>query len=171
MPAGAMAAVVTERDGLSEGDVEPASPGDGRRHLRDLKSMGEAGALVVVGKDEHLGLAGQAPKRRTVQDAVPVPLKAGAEGIWLLRPGARAGAAGSSRARREADFLCSLPLLPTSRPDPPDWWCGALVGESNVETTNPPAVAGHSGGPLFGSLGDGQLRRHMTTVSGGCDDD
>ena len=59
-----VAAVVAEGDGLGQGDVEPEHAGDGRGDLGDLEGVGEAGALVVVGEHEHLGLAGQAAERR-----------------------------------------------------------------------------------------------------------
>ena len=58
----AVAAVVAEGDGLGEGHVEPAGPGDAGGHLGDLEGVGQPGPLVVVGEDEDLGLAGQAPE-------------------------------------------------------------------------------------------------------------
>jgi len=83
----AVAAVVAESDRLGEGDVEPQCARDGDRHLRHLERVGEAGALVVFWEDEHLRLAGQAPKRRSMQDAVAVALKAGAKGVGLFLRG------------------------------------------------------------------------------------
>ena len=80
-PPGAVPAVVAEGDGLGEGHVEADGPGDGRGHLGHLQGMGEAGALVVVGEHEDLGLAGQASERRGVQDAVTVAFEAGAQRI------------------------------------------------------------------------------------------
>ena len=87
MAARAVAAVVAEGDGLGEGDVEAAGAGDGRGHLGDLEGVGEPGPLMVLGKDEDLGLAGQPPEGGGVQDAVPVALEAGAQRIGLLGPG------------------------------------------------------------------------------------
>ena len=83
-------------------------------HLGDLERVGEPGALVVVGEDEHLGLAGQAAERGGVQDAVAVALEAGAQRIGLLlgrarapgaprpgwRPAASSASSASSRAAR-----------------------------------------------------------------------
>ena len=57
---GAVAAVVAEGDGLGEGHIEAGGPGHGGGHLGDLEGVGQPGALVVVGEDEHLGLARQA---------------------------------------------------------------------------------------------------------------
>jgi hypothetical protein len=54
--AGAVPAVVPERDGFGEGDVEAGGPGHGGGHLGDLEGVGEPGALVIVGKHEDLGL-------------------------------------------------------------------------------------------------------------------
>ena len=84
-------AVVAERDRLGERDVEPTRPRDAGGHLRDLERMGEAGALVVLREDEHLRLAREAAEgRRAVEDAVTVPLEAGAPFVGLLRRGAMA---------------------------------------------------------------------------------
>ena len=63
MAARAVAAVVPEGDGLGQGHVQPAGPGDPGGHLGDLECVGQPGPLVVVGEDEDLGLAGQAPER------------------------------------------------------------------------------------------------------------
>ena len=57
---------------------------------------------MVVGEDEHLGLAGQAAEGGGVQDAVPVALEAGAPRVRLLRPLAAAGTAGPGGAGGEA---------------------------------------------------------------------
>ncbi len=61
---GPVAAVVPERDGLGERDVEPQRPGDGARDLGHLERVGQPGALVVLGEHEDLGLARQATERR-----------------------------------------------------------------------------------------------------------
>ena len=83
---GAVAAVVAEGDGLGQGHVEPAGPGDSDRHLRYFECVGEPSALVVVGEHEYLGLAGQPPEGRGMQYPVPVSLEAGAPRIGLLCP-------------------------------------------------------------------------------------
>ena len=87
VPARAVPAVVAQGDRLGQGHVEPAGPGHRRGHLGHLECVGEAGALVVLGEDEHLGLAGQAAERGGVQYPVPVPLEAGAPLVGLLGPG------------------------------------------------------------------------------------
>jgi hypothetical protein len=87
VPAGPVPAVVAQGDRLGQGHIEPAGPGDGRGHLGHLECVGEAGPLMVLGEDEHLGLAGQAAERGGVEDPVPVPLEAGAPGVRFLGPG------------------------------------------------------------------------------------
>ena len=109
---GPVPAVVPERDGLGEGDVEAAGPGDGRGDLRHLERVGEPGALMVLGEHEDLGLAGQPTEGGGVEDAVAVALEAGAPlvGCLGLRPVAgarrrgwrRAPAASSSSSSRSA---------------------------------------------------------------------
>ena len=48
-----------------ERDVEAGRPGDADRDLRDLDRVGEPVAeVIVVGRDEHLALAGEAAERR-----------------------------------------------------------------------------------------------------------
>ena len=114
--AGAVAAVVAEGDGLGQGHVEPAGPGDGRGHLGHLEGVGEPGPLVVVGEHEHLGLAGQAPEGGGVQDAVAVALEAGAGRVGLLRPpaGARPRRPGWRRAAMAASSIASRSARPSS---------------------------------------------------------
>ena len=72
--------------------LRPSAPGDGGGDLGHLEGVGQPGALVVVGEDEHLGLAGQAPEGGGVQDAVAVALEAGAHRVGLLGDGPPAGA-------------------------------------------------------------------------------
>ena len=108
MAAGAVAAVVAEGDGLGEGDVEAERPGHRRGDLGDLEGVGEPGALVVVGEDEHLGLAGQPAERRGVEDAVAVALEAGAPLVGLLGHGAVAGAAARVAAGGQHEILPGL---------------------------------------------------------------
>ena len=84
----AVAAVVAEGDRLGQGHVEPAGPGDAGGHLGHLQRMGQPGALVVVGKHEDLGLAGQSAEGGGVEDPVAVPFEAGAPGDRAPRAGA-----------------------------------------------------------------------------------
>ena len=84
----AVAAVVAERDRLGERDVQPQRPGDGACDLGHLERMGQPGALMVLGEDEDLGLAGQAAEGGGMEDPVAVALEAGAPLVGLL---ARAG--------------------------------------------------------------------------------
>ena len=85
VPARTVAAVVAERDRLGERDVEPHGPRDAAGDLGDLEGVREAGALVVLGEDEHLGLAGEPPERARVQDAVAVALEAGPPRVRAAR--------------------------------------------------------------------------------------
>lgn len=87
-----MPTVVAERDRLGERHVEPQSTGDRHRHLGHLEGVGQSGALVVVGEDEHLRLAGQATKGGGVQDAVTVVLETGPLGVGFLGAEPVAGA-------------------------------------------------------------------------------
>ena len=115
--AGPVPAVVTEGDGLGEGHVQPAGPRDGRGDLCHLERVGEAGALVVLGEHEDLGLAGQPAEGGGVEDAVAVALEAGAPEVGLLGPGPVAGARRARGARREERVLELLALLPPAGHD------------------------------------------------------
>ena len=89
--------------------LRPTGPGDRRGDLGHLERVGEAGALVVLGKDEHLRLAGQAAEGRgAVQDAVAVAFEAGAERVGLLGPSPVPGALGERGAAAERPRLASL---------------------------------------------------------------
>ena len=72
--------------------------------------MGQPCALVIVGKDEHLRLAGQPAERTGMQDAVTITLEAGSPGIWRLLDGPPAPALGSGRQPREGFIVSSLTL-------------------------------------------------------------
>jgi hypothetical protein len=95
MTAGAVAAVVAESDGLGEGHVEAQGPRHGRGDLGDLESVGESGALVILGKHEYLGLAGETTECRRMEDAVAVAFETRAERIGFLRHGTPTGADGA----------------------------------------------------------------------------
>ena len=68
-----MAEVVAERGGLGEILVEAERAGDRARHLGHFQGVGQAGAeMVALVEDEHLGLVGEPPERRRMDDAVAV---------------------------------------------------------------------------------------------------
>ena len=90
--AGAVTAVVAERDGLGQGHVEPVGAGDAGGDLGDLEGVGEAGAQVIGGKDEDLRLAGQAAKGGGVEDPIAIALETGAVGVGRLRGSSRSPA-------------------------------------------------------------------------------
>ena len=71
----------------------------------DLEGVGEAGALVIGGVHEDLGLPGQAPEGGGVQDAVAVALEAGAQGVGLLGQRPFAGAPTAGGALGESGLL------------------------------------------------------------------
>ena len=56
-------------------------------HLRHLERMGQPRALMVLGEDEDLGLAGQPAEGGGVEDTVAVTLEAGAPHVGLLGHG------------------------------------------------------------------------------------
>ena len=109
---GPVPAVVAEGDRLGEGHVEPAGPGHRRGHLGHLERVGEPGALVILGEDEDLGLAGQAPERGGVEDPVTVTFETGAPGIGLLGAVPIPGSHGPAGARYEEGVLALLPGFP-----------------------------------------------------------
>ena len=58
---GAVTAVVAERGGFGQRDIQPGGPCDAHRNLRDLDGVREAVAqVIVVGRDEHLAFSGEA---------------------------------------------------------------------------------------------------------------
>ena len=97
----AVPAVVAECDGLGEGDIETDGASNRRGNLGHLERVGQAGALVVLRKHEDLGLAGESPKRRRVQDTITIALETGAVGVGFLFVGAVSGAkrAGGERCK------------------------------------------------------------------------
>jgi len=59
---GPVTTVVSECDRFSERHVQPERPTDRSGDLGDLERMGQSSALVIVGKHEDLGFAGESPK-------------------------------------------------------------------------------------------------------------
>ncbi len=135
--------VVAQGDGLGQGQVESKGAGDGHGHLGHLERVGEAGALVVGGEHEHLGLAGQPAEGGGVQDAVAIALEAGADRIGGLGSGPLSGAAGQGGAGREAGRLDSFTLGPIHRTDI-DRGGRAGVGQGEPKGTR---RGPHGGGP------------------------
>ncbi len=101
VPARSVPAVVPDGDRLGEWRVESQCLGDRSGHLGDLERVGHAGALVIVGEHEHLGLAGEPPERRIVQDAIAIALEARPERVGLLGDRSVPGSAGSGGSRGE----------------------------------------------------------------------
>jgi hypothetical protein len=57
MPKGAMTAVVAKSNSLQKRRVQPQGASDRASHLGYLESVGEPGALMILGKDKDLRLA------------------------------------------------------------------------------------------------------------------
>ena len=154
--AGTMATVVPERDGLGERLVELERPSDPDGDLGHLEGVGESCALVVVGEDEHLGLAGEpAEGRGAMEDAVAVALEAGAHGIGGLRNRSVAGSDSQRGAVAQRRSFEQFTLLACE---------GFAARDSGAEVSMGVArglgggVPVHGGGPDGGSLRE--LRRH-----------
>ena len=153
VPTRTVPAVVAQGDGLGEGHVQPAGAGDAHGHLGHLERVGQPGPLVVVGEDEDLGLAGQPPERRGVQDPVAVPLEAGPP----RGPAPRSGP-GCRRPSRTGGSGCQLvPLeLLAARPvrgRPPAASLPVVAWLSRWANVTPSTlVAGHGRGPPPGPL-------------------
>ena len=161
-----VAAVVAEGDGLGEGDVEAQTAGDRGGDLGDLEGVGEPRALVVVGEDEHLGLAGEPSEGAGVQDAVAVALEAGAVGVgWLLQGTVARPLRPGGQGREQGGFT----VLPVgSLDDCPPAGCGLRVGMGEPQRRAPP-VAVHGGCPALGPIGhprQGSEHRHAPCAAG-----
>src|SRR5439155_25469863 len=75
---GRVTEVVAQRDDLAEVLIQPDRAGDRAGDLRGLRRVGEPRPVVVaLVVDEDLGLVGEAPERRRVNDAGAVALKGG----------------------------------------------------------------------------------------------
>ncbi len=95
-----MAKIVAERNRLRKIFVQAQRTCDSASDLSNLKRMRQARAIMVLFRvDEYLRLVLQPPERFRVHYSVPVPLKFGADGTLLLRPGSapRLHAEGSMR--------------------------------------------------------------------------
>ena len=153
MTAGSVTAVVSERDGLDQGDVDRRGPGDRGRHLGDLEGVGQPGPLMVTGMHHDLGLPGQPAERGGVDDPVAIPLEAGPFPVGLLprRHDARHRSRGwpqgrsQSRSRSSRRSRSNTGAGPTSAREP--WW---------ARTSAAGRVPRHRLGPLL------RARRYLT---------
>jgi hypothetical protein len=83
-----MAEVVSQRDRLGQVLVETEGAGNGPADGGHLDGVGQAGPVMVSGTvEEDLGLSVETAKGGAVDDAIPVPLIAGAEEMFLLGSG------------------------------------------------------------------------------------
>ena len=115
MAEGRMAEVVGKRDRLGEVVVDPERPRQRPGDLRHFDAVGEAGAkMVSVVGDKDLGLVGEPPKRRGVDDAVPIALELASRRRGRLgdEPAGRTRRVGGVRRRAPAArHPCSLITL------------------------------------------------------------
>jgi hypothetical protein len=81
---GAVATIVTEGNGLGEGNIETENPCHRDGYLSHFESMGKAGALMIIRKNEYLGFTRKASKGRGVKNAVSVAFETVAVGIWIF---------------------------------------------------------------------------------------
>ncbi len=76
-----MAEIVAERRGLGQILVEPERAGERAGDLRHFQGVGQAGAeMIALVEDEHLGLVGEPPERRRMDDSVAVAAEGAAGG-------------------------------------------------------------------------------------------
>ena len=111
MTSGAVPAVVAERYGLGERNIEPKRTSNGCGDLCDLKGVCEPCPLVIVGKDEHLGLARETTESGRVQDAVAITFEARTELVGLLGAFAVAGPHRAGGESTEHGVLGVFPRL------------------------------------------------------------
>ena len=106
---GGVAQVVAEGHGFGQVLVEPQGTGDGSGDAHDLQGVGHSGTVVVAsGLEEDLSLVLQAAKGLGVDNAVHVPLEAGADvaGGDVSLPAAALGGKGGVGCKK-----CRLPLF------------------------------------------------------------
>jgi hypothetical protein len=150
--AGAVAAVVPERDGFGECNVEPQGSGDARGHLRHLERVREACALVISRENEHLRLARQPAEGGGVQDAVAVALETRAQRIGFLVDETCAGARGPSGSGCEQIVLALLARLAAERFDGAERRARVGVGRAHAGAVAVVGVTGHGGRPASGAF-------------------
>ncbi len=83
---GRMPQIMRQRHRLGQLGVQVERRGHRAGHLRHLDRMGQpCDEVVLLRRDEHLGLVLQPPKRARMDDPVAVALKAGAKTAFLFR--------------------------------------------------------------------------------------
>ena len=113
VPERRVAQVVSEGHGLGEVFVETQCPRDRTCDLCDFQCMGQTCAVVIAFRSqEHLCLVRQTTERLAVDDAVPVTLVFGTQGIGIERSFTTARGIGERGAGRETPALVGLRALP-----------------------------------------------------------
>ena len=154
----AVTTVVANGNCFGECNIEPECSSNSGCYLSNFKRVGEASALVVVGKHKHLGFAGEAAKSIGVQDAVAVAFETGAKEVGRLGNGSHAC---PKRQRgkwaKELSFIffslftCDHALRPCA--------CrGSGVGKANRGRAVGQYVPSHGGCPGTSAVGGGALR-------------
>ena len=151
MAARAVPAIVAEGNCFSESNVETKSSRYCRGNLGYFESMSKACALVVVGKDEHLSFAGEAPECVGMQDAVSVALETCAKRVGFFECGANARAF-SSRGEwaQKFNFVC-FAFATSNEAFRPSGCDGIGMGKADIARTMWQNVTRHGGSPLFGA--------------------
>jgi len=88
MAEGGVADVMGEGDGFDEVFIQAEGAADGAGDLGDFEGVGEAGSVVIAGGDEDLGFVLEPAEGFAVEDAVPVALEAGSDGVGIDGVGA-----------------------------------------------------------------------------------
>lgn len=149
--AGAVSAVVAERDGLGKGNIEPECTRDGGGDLCNFECMRESRSLMIIRKDEDLGLAGEATEGRGMQDAVAVALEARPKRVRCFLAGADARADGSRGGRAEQVVLVVFALFAMDETVRAGGGNGVGVGETDAVAGMSEGVSPHGGCPQRGS--------------------
>ena len=118
---GRMAQIMSIGSGFGQVLIELQPPGNGPGDPHHLDGMGHAGAVMVsLRLEKYLRLVHQAPERLGVDDAVDIPLKAGAHRTGLHRPFPAFGVRRQTGiGGQKAPFLFLAPFSLGQPPPPP----------------------------------------------------
>ena len=157
---GTVPAVVSQSDRFGQGGVQTQRARHAGGHLSDFEGVGQAGAHVVIGEDEDLGLAREAAKRRGVQDPVAVAFEARSVQVGLLVDGPMAGPVPAGGPQGEGPVELLLAGVARGRGD--DALVVRVQSGHRIAVRPHDLVVGeppHGGGPL-GAAGTGGVICH-----------
>jgi hypothetical protein len=140
MAAWSVPTVVSKGDCLTQINVQRQRSCDRACNLRDLEGVGEASPLVIIGKDEHLGLASQAPERGRVDDSIPISFETGSVRIGCFFDDSVSCSERVRRSRREERHLHVLTVEACARSSYINRRLGSTVrgDEITMESTSIP---------------------------------